>query len=82
MHWNAFALFYIMTQKVASFCGEFYPTSTSCSSSIWNQYIDEMGLPSFLLNQIELNSFDFNESKIASVYMTSFFFFLLNIQIE
>ena len=43
--------FYIITQKVASSCGEYNPTSTPwyfCSSTIWNQYIDELGLPGLL----------------------------------
>ena len=62
---------YIMAQKVASSCGEYNPTSTPwyfCSSTIWNQYIDELGLPALLFqgklwNSIKLNSFDFDESK-------------------
>ena len=45
------AFYYIVTQKVASSCGEYNPTSTPwlyCSSIIWNQYIDELGLPVLL----------------------------------
>ena len=60
---------YIMTQKVASSCGEYNPTSTPwlyCSSTIWNQYIDELGLPALLFQGKLWNKikFDFSESKI------------------
>ena len=63
------ALFVIMTQKVESSCGEYNPTSTPwyfCSSTIWNQYIDELGLPALLFQGKLWNKikFDFSESKI------------------